>query len=248
MKRIVLWVFATTLIGCKSKEAHPPTAQQIVDRAIAVSGGELYASSEVSFFFRKREYRAAMANGKKVLERITTTDSLKITDVKKHDSFQRFFNDSLVHISDSLAKRYGNSVNSVHYFARLPYGLNDPAVNKKLLGEVVLKNQPYYKVEVTFGEENGGDDFEDVYLYWFHKESFKPDYLAYEFHVDGGGMRFREAYNERYVNGIRFVDYHNLKPKQKEMPIVLIDSLFEAGGLEFLSKIELENIQVERAD
>ena len=32
---------------------------------------------------------------------------------------------------------------------------------------------------------------------------------------DGIGLRFREAFNERYINGIRFVDYNNYKPKLK---------------------------------
>lgn len=92
-----------------------------------------------------------------------------------------------------MALKYYNSVNSVHYFAYLPQGLNDKAVQKELLGEVVLKGEPYYKVRVTFAQEGGGNDYEDVFIYWFHKQKFTMDYLAYEFHVDGGGMRFREA-------------------------------------------------------
>jgi len=77
--------------------------------------------------------------------------------------------------------------------------------------ELCTKNS-YYKLKVTFDQDGGGDDFDDTYVYFFNKATFKPDYLAYDFHVNGGGMRFREAYNERYVNGIRFVDYNNMKP------------------------------------
>jgi hypothetical protein len=58
-------------------------------------------------------------------------------------------------------------------------------------------------------------------------------------------MRFREAYNERFVNGIRFVDYNNYKPLNTEMTIFETDSLFESGNLKLLSKIELKNIKVE---
>jgi len=143
-----------------------------------------------------------------------------------------------------MANKYANSVNSVHYFVALPNGLNDPAVQKELLGEVTVKEKQYHKIKVTFDQNGGGDDFDDIYIYWFNKETWKPDYLAYEFHVDGGGMRFREAFNERYVNGIRFVDYNNYKTKDMETSILKIDSLFEAGSLELLSKIELKNIQV----
>ena len=147
-------------------------------------------------------------------------------------------------LPDTMSIKYANSVNSVHYFARLPYGLNDPAVRKELIGETTIKDKKYYKVKVTFKEDNGGDDFDDIYFYWFNKETFKPDFLAYKFHVDGGGIRFREAYNERYVGNIRFVDYTNLKPKEMLASIFTIDSLYEAGGMELLSKIELDSIQV----
>ena len=127
---------------------------------------------------------------------------------------------------------------------KLPFGLNDKAVNKTLLGEVKIKDKDYYKVKVTFDQDMGGEDFEDVYLYWFNKQTLKPDYLAYEFHVNGGGQRFREAFNERYVDSIRFVDYNNYKPKVKGTDIMDIDSLFEADGLELLSKIELFELTV----
>ncbi|MBT8297170.1 MAG: deoxyribose-phosphate aldolase, partial [Maribacter sp.] len=83
-----------------------------------------------------------------------------------------------------------------------------------------------------------------VYLYWFNTKSFKPDYLAYEFHVNDGGLRFREAFNERTVNGIRFVDYINYKPIDENQSIDVIESLFQQGKLEVLSKIELKNISV----
>ncbi|MCB0376061.1 MAG: hypothetical protein KDD04_09105 [Sinomicrobium sp.] len=90
----------------------------------------------------------------------------------------------------------------------------------------------------------GGEDFEDVYLYWVDKESFTTDYLAYEFHVNGGGLRFREAYNVRTVGGIRFVDYYNFKPKDKNVILDDLDRLFDRGELELLSEIILEDISV----
>lgn len=227
------------------REAKKPlTAQEIVDKSITISGGELHNEKQVSFLFRNRKYISEVIEGRKTLKRITYLDSLTITDVRGHDYFKRFFNDSLIVVPDSIAVRYSNSVNSVHYFVRLPYGLNDPAVKKELLGKTKIKDKYYYKVKVTFSQKDGGEDFDDVYLYWFNKKTFKPDFLAYKFHVDGGGIRFREAYNERYVKGIRFVDYNNLKPKQKTTSIFKIDSLFEVNALELLSKIEIDSIKV----
>ncbi|MCW5516556.1 DUF6503 family protein [Muriicola sp. Z0-33] len=233
------------LTGCAQKSARELTAQQIIDKAIEVSGGERYEKSHFSFDFRDKQYLLTrdMKTNKKLLIRMWKTDSTHIIDTKGSNFFKRVVDGKEAIIADSMAHKYANSINSVHYFAYLPYGLNDAAVNKKLLGEAKIKDSDYYKVQVTFNQEGGGDDYDDVYLYWFNKETFKPDYLAYEFHVDGGGMRFREAYNERYIEGIRFVDYNNYKPKE-DISIMDIEELFLAGELELLSKIELTNIEV----
>jgi hypothetical protein len=218
-------------------------AQKIIDRSIEVAGGELYKTSNISFRFREIDYVLEQQNGKRALKRIQYTDSGTVTDIKRGNSFERLLNDKPVKVPEKKAIAYGNSVNSVHYFALLPYGLNDAAVRKAFLGETQIKGKSYYKIRVSFEEEGGGDDYDDVYLYWIDTESFTPTYLAYEFHTDGGGLRFREAFNERYVNGIRFVDYYNYKPTGRS-EVSELDDLFEAGKLELLSKIELENIEV----
>ncbi len=243
MRPYLVVAFVIILCACNGRKEDKLTAQDIVDKAISVAGGDRYKNSQIAFTFRDHKYVLERISGKRILKRITLNDTSNIVDVRQASGLQRFINDSLVVIPDSMAVKYANSVNSVHYFAYLPYGLNDAAVNKKLLGEEQLNDTQYYKVEVTFEQEGGGEDFEDTYVYWFNKKTFKPDYLAYEFHVDGGGTRFREAYNERYVNGIRFVDYRNYKPLQP-MDVHNTGQLFDTGGLELLSAIELSEIEV----
>ncbi len=244
MKRILLPLLVLLFLACKETPKEEPAAQEIVDKSIAASGGARHNNHGTSFLFRDKEYVSRNENGKRVFERISRLDSMTITDVKKETGFERYMNDSLVAVPDSMAVRYANSINSVHYFVRLPFGLNDTAVNKELLGKESIGGKEYYKIKVTFDQQGGGDDFEDTYLYWFDTESFKPDYLAYDFHVDGGGQRFRKAYNERYVDGIRFVDYENYKPKSKDSDILEIGKLYDKGELELLSKIEITDIEV----
>ncbi|MDF0705958.1 DUF6503 family protein [Flagellimonas okinawensis] len=244
MKRIFIPLMLVFAIGCKQEPKKELTVQEIVDNSIADSGGKMFNDYKVTFDFRDKSYTSENVEGQRVFKRISDLDSTQIVDVKRADDFERYMNDSLVMVHDTMAVKYANSINSVHYFVRLPYGLNDAAVNKELLGKETIKNKEYYKVKVTFDQQGGGDDFEDTYLYWFDIESFKPDYLAYDFHVNGGGQRFRKAYNERYINGIRFVDYENYKPKTDGLDILEIGQLFDKGELELLSKIELENITV----
>ncbi|RDY61340.1 DUF6503 family protein [Flagellimonas nanhaiensis] len=246
MKRYFVGLIILMVLACKEQPKTAITPQEIVDKSIKDSGGEKYRNHNTSFVFRDKKYISENVDKKKILKRITFLDTVVIKDVMTNSSFERYMNDSIVKVSDSIANRYSNSINSVHYFARLPYGLNDGAVKKELLGEETLKGTPYYKVKVTFSQDGGGKDFDDTYVYWFNKTTFKVDYLAYDFHVNGGGQRFRVAYNERYVNGVRFVDYINYKPKKKGSSIFDIGKLFERGDLEELSKIELKDIKVDQ--
>lgn len=239
-----LIVFACALI-ISCSETETPTAQEIVDRAIETAGGAVIADASVHFKFRDYYYNATRSGGERRLERCTDANCEVQQDVLESDGeFVRFRESAPTSLSDSLKKLYSNSVNSVHYFSVLPYGLNDPAVTKSLIDETVVKGEPYYRIEVKFTQEGGGKDFDDEYMYWIHKTKYTVDYLAYNYRVNEGGTRFREAYNERVVNGIRFVDYNNYKANEKFPPLLSLDSLYENQALKLLSKIELEQVRV----
>lgn len=232
-------------LSCKEKESIEHSANLIINKAIEVSGGEKFKKSTITFQFRDKKYNAQRDNGLFVLERKFKDTSGIIRDELSNSGFKRFINEELQNLPDSLADIYSNSVNSVHYFSVLPFGLNDPAVNKSYIGETTIKEKQYHKIKVTFDEIGGGNDYEDVFVYWVSKDDFKVDFLAYSFRENGGGMRFRKAFNERYVNGIRFVDYHNFKPINKVSDVSDLDQIFVMGKLELLSKIELTDVNVE---
>ncbi|WOD43130.1 DUF6503 family protein [Hwangdonia lutea] len=238
-------LFTVTLFFLSCEKQKELTAQDIVDKTIEVSGGDKIKSATMAFDFRDKHYKATRNNGLFTLER-TFTDSLNtIRDVLSNNGFERFINNEIVKVADSMIPRYSASVNSVHYFSVLPYGLNDAAVNKKYIEKVNVKGRPYHKIEITFNQEGGGVDFEDVFVYWVNAENYKTEYLAYSYHENHGiGLRFREAYNERFISGIRFVDYKNYKSKDTSVPVSDLDDLFENNKLELLSKIDLKNISV----
>lgn len=246
MKYLLVLCCIVTLLGCDQKSAKYLSAQDVIDKSIEVSGGAKFDSSIIEFDFRDKHYYAERNQGAFKLVRTFKDSTGKITDFLTNKGFERHENNKPVKVPDSMLSRYSASVNSVHYFSVLPYGLNDAAVNKALLEEKNIKNKAYYKVKITFNQDGGGEDFEDVFVYWINQESFKVDYLAYSYNeTDGTGFRFREAYNERYINGLRFVDYNNYKPKQSKLSVSQLDELFEKGELELLSKIELKNINVD---
>lgn len=247
---------ALFMSGCADHSSEGKTApetidkaQQIIDLAIEKAGGNRYNNSEVRFEFRNVEYISKRNNGQYDYQRVFRDKPGNETrDILNNQKFERTTNGELVQLPDSLANAYSNSLNSVHYFAQLPFGLNDPAVNKTYLDTITLFGAPYHKIKITFNEEGGGEDFEDEFLYWIHAKNYTVDYLAYRFQTNGGGMRFRQAMNPRESGGIRFTDYRNYAPSDPSAEFDSIDQLFVQGQLKLVSEIALTNIEVKPLD
>lgn len=220
--------------------------ENIVDKAIEVSGMEKMRNAEASFTFRKYSYEYKRKNGRFTYTRMgKNKDSTLVRDVYTNDGLTRYVADTVAELTEKRKNAYTNSVNSVMYFAFLPLWLKDPAVILENRGGSVVKGKEYHKIRVTFKQEEGGDDFEDVFLFWFDVQDYSMDYLAYKYFTGKGGMRFRVAYNQRAINGVAIQDYRNLQPKIKDgVNFDEIENAFERGKLEELSIIELENVKI----
>lgn len=243
MQRLIyVSLVISTLLSCE-KKMNP---QILIDEAIAKHGGEKFEGKKVEFDFRERHYSVTRIQGKSTYTREFNHDSLGLVrDILVNSSdFSRYVNDTLVDLSEEWQGRYGSSVNSVLYFFQLPYGLNDPAVNKKYIGNQIINGKVYYKVMVTFDQEGGGEDFQDIFVYWINADEKTIDYLGYSYATDGGGTRFRQAINRRTIDGMIFQDYVNFKAPKKDVPIEKHDEYFENGLLKELSIISNENIKI----
>jgi hypothetical protein len=258
MKKNLILLCATTalLLCCKNKKENtnetdknntvatekPLTkADSIVNRAIEVHGGQLYDNADYSFVFREKKYRFKN-NGANYTysSEIQKGDSL-IKDVMINNDFKRYINTKQQSLSSEDAGKYGEALNSVIYFATLPYKLQDASVNKKFIEETAIKDKKYDVIKVTFGQDGGGKDFDDEFHYWINKQTHKIDYLAYNYRTNDGGVRFRAAFNTRVVDGLTFQDYINyeapLETALKDLP-----KLYEQGKLKELSKILTEDV------
>ncbi|WP_276371181.1 DUF6503 family protein [Chryseolinea sp. H1M3-3] len=239
--KFLLYIFIVTVFMSACDE---DPAQKAVDQSIAEHGGELFQNVHIEFDFRNRHYVSHRQEGIFTYTREFPDSSGHIKDVLTNDRFHREINGGLAKISEERAKAFTNSVNSVIYFALLPYGLNDRAVIKKYIKETEIKGKKYDLIKVTFQEDGGGKDHEDVFLYWIEKDSHTLDYFAYSYETDGGGVRFREAVNRRAVEGITFQDYINYEPKTPDATLEDMEALYKNGQLKKLSDIILENIEV----
>lgn len=239
MRYLYACLLILSFISC-NKPKNTFTAQEIIDKSILASGTHKLKNAILGFNFRDKFYRAKRTKGTFTLTR--TFDS--ITDVLSNTGFQRLINKKPVTLSDSIANNYANAVNSVHYFAVLPLGLNDKAVIKQLLPSSTIKNKEYYKIQISFKENGGGEDHQDVFIYWIDKKDFLIDYLAYAYQTNGGGKRFRALKEAQFSNGIQFANYDNYKPLDKNTSLINLDNAFNNNQLEKVSEIVLENISV----
>lgn len=220
-------------------------AQRIVDDAIAAHGGAAFPESIIEFDFRNVHYTIFKTESKFEYIREFTDSTGMVKDVLNNAGFIRTVNGVEIDTLDQeWIGKYSRSVNSVAYFAFLPYGLNDASVIKEYLGETTLKDKSYDLIKVVFQKEGGGEDFDDQFLYWIGKDDHFIDFIAYSYHTDGGGVRMREVREVINAGGIRFQNYLNLKPEDKDTPVEKMQELYISGDLELLSEINLENIKV----
>jgi hypothetical protein len=208
-------------------------------------GGDMLQNAEVSFRFRVRDYVYRMEGGDyEYTRRYEDTSGTITVDVLTNEGLTRTVNGDTVNLDSTWSNRYSNSVNSVIYFAFLPFRLNDPAVIKTYNGIVAIKDKNYHEILVRFKEEGGGADHDDNFLYWFDVDTYALDYLAYDYLTNGGGVRFRQAINRRTINGLTVQDYINYKPESDTIVLADMREAFESDELVELSRILIENVRV----
>ena len=236
---ITIWAF----VSCDSRTE----AEIIVDKAIEAHGGEAFENSKIEFDFRDIHYTILKTPERfEYIREFSDSTGNVIRDLLNNDGFVRTANGAKIDtLSEEWIGKYSRSVNSVAYFAYLPYGLNDPSVFKTLMGETEINGEKYDLIKVTFAEEGGGEDFDDEFLYWIGTEDSIVDFMAYSYHTDGGGVRMREVSSVKEIGGIRFQNYLNYKPHDETVAVEKMQELYESGDLELLSEINLENIKVE---
>lgn len=249
MRLIYLLPLAVLLVLVAACD-EPSEAQRIVDRAIEAHGVDVLDDAEATFTFRDAQFRLHRAADRFRYERrYTDSTGAAVREVLTNDSLYRAVDGRRLSLPDSVLRGVETTVNSVVYFAFLPYRLNDPAVEKRYLGRDTLRGQPYDAVEVTFEQQGGGRDWEDRFVYWFHPQQHTLDYLAYHFHTDGGGTRFREAVDPRTVDGVLVNDYVNYTAADSiGTQIERYPELLAQDRLERVSAVRLEDVQVRPLD
>lgn len=234
------------LLGCTARpDLTDPN--YIVNQAIAAHGVSVLDKAIIEFDYRGKHFIATRKEGMYTYERLYSDSTGNVREVLNNNEVFKEINGERVELTEKKRYSIQETLNSVVYFGFVPFFLNDPAVQKKYLGETRVEDEPYLQVEITFSQENGGPDFEDRFVYWFHKEAYTMDYLAYDFHINDGGTRLRKAYNIRSIEGVRVSDFYNYSSEllpQPGTPIETYGDVLANGDAKLLSEINLENVTI----
>jgi hypothetical protein len=230
--------------GCGSR---PTEADLLIDRVIAAHGMERLDNAEVRFVFRGDRFVARRQHGTIRYERYSADSTGSFVDVLTNDGLYRERNGVRVDLTAEEYARAETTLNSVIYFALLPLPLRDAAVRGIVRDNEIIRGSTYHVLDVVFDQDGGGRDWEDTFRYWIHSETGLINFLAYSFHVNDGGTRFREAYNPRRVEGVLFLDYRNYTDESIGTDIAQYAGIFDSSqaSLQLFSDIVLEDIDVE---
>ena len=222
-------------------------ARKIIRRAIETHGHDRFANIEVSFVFRGTRHRMTRRDGRFEYERWAPEGSTTVHEILDNDGYRALANGRSLTLPSRVRTARSSSLNSVVYFASLPFVLQDPAVRAQALASAVIKAKTYDTVEVRFVEEDGGVDHDDVFRYWFERQSGRLRYLAYRFHTGRGGVRFRVATDWPRSDGVTFVQWDNFGVDDKTISLASLPSRWAEGRLPKLSTIRLDEIVVKPA-
>ena len=247
-----LFLLALVLFGGCGQEADSdaepdaePDAAAVLERARQRHGAAVLDRARLTFQFRGDRFEVERDGGRfRYVRAHRDSTGALLHDVLSNDGFTRMREGEPVPLDSAAAAAAVEGVNSVVYFALLPYPLADAAVQPRLVGRDTLRGEPYDLVEVTFREEGGGRDWEDRFLYWVHADSATVDFLAYRFYTGYGGARFREAVNPRTVGGVRVADYRNYDA-DTTAAMESAGRRWEAGALPLVSDVVLDSVAVE---
>ncbi len=245
------------IAACSEPPARGPSGEAeavaLVRATQEAHGSDALEGATLHFTFRGDAFTAMRDGGRFRYTRTTRDERAReVVDVLDNSGLSRTVNGDDAPIPASEVGSLTTAVNSVVYFATLPAPLSDAAVQARALGPDSVAGQPYDRLEITFAQEGGGNDWEDRYIYWVHPERRTLDYIAYSYELAEGasgandtGHRFRRVIGTGDASGFRTQDYANMTADSistlEEYPAALA-----RGATREVSQVLTENARLEQ--
>lgn len=228
--------------GCKPSP--PPDPKVILAHVLQAHGSERLQRATVTFNFRGKAFSVTRNGGQYRYIRQYQDSTHQVKESLSNQGVEKWVNGTPQVLTDVDRAKIETALNSVVYFALLPFNLTDAAVQLRYLRETQIESEPYHEIEVTFKQAGGGLDYQDRYVYWFHTNRYTMDYFAYYYPTGEVGSRFRKALNPRVINGVRFADYFNFRHPDVLQMVEHYAPLIHDPKLEKVSEVLLTDLHV----
>lgn len=235
---LVLSILSLSTLGAAEPR---PDVEAIVDRAIEVHGGDRFDHSTIRFEFRGEQFVIWRDDGEFRYEKRISKDGREIRDVLTNEGFHREANGRVIELEPDVRRHAVEVLSSVVMFALLPYRLDKPTAVREYDGAETIRGEPYDRIHVTFRDVPELSDRDRELEVWFSRKTGDLDFFAFT----SNGVRFREAFETVEAEGIRLNNYVNYIPDPRNLPLEEVERQFVRGELVEVSKIVLENLEVE---
>ncbi len=245
-ERLVATVVAVLVSSCGSATDSPPLPE-IVAKAIAHHGGDLYEHSRIAMTITSLSGSfqiEAMRDGGS-FEQVVTNPAGE----DRPERQVRLTNDGVTEWRggvetdlDAEGERRARAfVNARVFFPLLPYTLKGSDVRFEDRGLETWDGRELQRVKVTFAPGTS-NDADDAYTFWFDPESGRVEQFGYDFN---NGLRFRKATSFNRVDGVLFSDQENYAVDGGKVPVDTLTPEYVANEMRLLSTVTISDVTVE---
>ena len=240
----VLFLISTFSFGCSAVEDPLP---EIVAKAIAHHGGNLYEASHISMTITSLSggFNIEVTRDGGTFEYIVTnpaTDTRPERKVRLTNERVTEWQDGMEITLDEEGERRARAfVDARVFFPLLPYTLKGGDIHFEDKGMDTWNGRELQRTKVTFAP-GSSNDADDAYTFWFDPESGRVEQFGYDF---DNGLRYRKAIAFNRVGGVLFSDQENYAVDGEKIPVDTLSEDYVESEMRLLSTVTISNIEVE---
>lgn len=242
IKLTLCLALATLLVSCNSEPEI--TGQDILDRAIEVSGGEQFFHSTISFDASGMHYTMERDGH---LSNFTAERQVDTTYYKAtyRNGYQQYFVNGVEQEESFSSRKFISSrIDGFLYLMSIPHVFDQTAVIVERMEDVLIRRKTYQVIHITFTKLPEDDPGNEFYLYIDPETGF-VEFSAEKFDLDGETNLLRKAFNPRTINGIRIVDYKMFTTSDTSMQLADYYKAYDIPNLTPLPDLTFTNVEVE---
>lgn len=250
-KFLAILVLATFLLACNSKEESPEfSGAELIDKAIAAHGGDLYKNATINFELNDYLFEFTRDGYNYNYKMWQDRDTVVIAAHTFNGGIEYTENDSVIDRGARLTNMFKNRINNIAYDFYIPYEFTTNDVIATYLTSEYLRQRLYHKVKISFKTPAGAEPDLRSYMLWIDAESFEVDFIGKENNPNSGKKQFSAAAYKRRVGGMLFSDFELYQTKGRNLDVSL-DSLgiaYNMGLMQRRATTTYQDIEVTPLD